>query len=60
MKIMKLIFVLLLTIFLSCAFQGPPGGGDIDDSSPAVISVLPINNKKNIKNDEVIMIYFNQ
>ena len=60
MKIMKLIFVLLLTIFLSCAVQGPPGGGDIDDSSPAVISVLPINNKKNIKNDEVIMIYFNQ
>ena len=60
MKIMKLTFVLFLIIFLSCAVQGPPTGGEINNSSPKVISVYPINNKKNLKNDEVIIIHFNQ
>ena len=60
MKIMKLIFILLPIIFLSCAVQGPPSGGTIDESSPQVINILPINNKKNLKNDETITIYFNQ
>ena len=60
MKIMKLIFILLLIIFLSCAVQGPPSGGRIDESSPQVINIHPINNKKNLKNDETITIYFNQ
>jgi len=60
MKIMKLIFVLLLIIFSSCAVQGPPSGGKIDDSSPKILKISPINNKKNLKNDEVIVIDFNQ
>jgi len=60
MKIVKLIFILLLLIFSSCAVQGPPSGGEIDNSSPEVIDIFPINNKKNLKNDEIIIIYFNQ
>ena len=60
MKIVKLIFILLLLIFSSCAVQGPPIGGEIDNSSPEVIDIFPINNKKNLKNDEIIIIYFNQ
>ena len=51
---------MFLIIFLSCAVQGPPTGGEINNSSPKVISVYPINNKKNLKNDEVIIIHFNQ
>jgi len=47
-------------IFLSCAVQGPPPGGEIDNSSPKVVSIFPINNKKNLKNDEVIIINFDQ
>ena len=60
MKIMKLLFIILPIIFLSCAVQGPPIGGEINNEGPRIIDILPFNNKTNLKSDEAITIYFNQ
>ena len=60
MKINRLIFILLPIIFYCCAVQGIPSGGEADNSSPQIVSVFPINNKMNLRNDEKIIITFNQ
>ena len=53
---MKYYLFLFTCIFFSCASQGSPNGGPIDDEGPQVISIFPKSNSKILEEDKIVII----
>lgn len=54
---MKYYLFLFACIFFSCASQGSPNGGPIDDVGPKVISVFPKSNSSFLEDDKIVIIF---
>jgi len=54
---MKYYLFLFTYIFFSCASQGSPNGGPIDDIGPKAISVFPKNNSNLLEDDKIVIIF---
>ena len=54
---MKYYLFLFTCIFFSCASQGSPNGGPIDDEGPQVISIFPKSNSKILEEDKIVIIF---
>jgi len=54
---MKYYLFLFAYIFFSCASQGSPNGGPIDDVGPKLISVSPKKNATLLEDDKIVIIF---
>ena len=56
---MKYHLFLFTCIFFSCASQGSPNGGPIDDRGPQVVKISP-SNKLILSSEDKIVIFFDE
>ncbi len=54
---MKYYLFLITCIFFSCASQGSPNGGPIDDEGPQVISISPKSKSKILEDDKIVIVF---
>ena len=52
---MKYYLFLFIYIFFSCASQGSPSGGPIDNTGPSMINIYPDNNSLILEDDKIVI-----
>ena len=60
MKFYRLVLILSLGAFFSCAVQSPPGGGPIYDKALTISDITPISRYFRGDKKGAVKIYFNQ
>ena len=60
MKFYRLVLILSLSAFFSCAVQSPPGGGPIYDKALIISDITPISSFSTGMNEKgAVKIFFN-